>query len=202
MPVNHLSICLSFTLHFVLIKYFGFTLFRRVLKKRKRMQVSFDTSPKLQVCQKSKKKVKLEVEEDDLNLAAESGIGTNAKKFGQNSYAQLSNLSSNYAKNQFTVKNAGKTMSDKCNHYISSMTYEKPAFIKGDIDIDPEKCQGFFSRGSITFKASTTPGEPSKLSIEYDEEMSKLIKKIVTKKSRYSFIFLKRSVGITEEHFG
>ena len=84
----------------------------------------------------------------------------------------------------------------------SSMPFQRPSFIKGDIDIDPEKCQGFFSRGSITFTASTKPGEPSRLSIEYDEEMSKLINSIVRKKSGHSFISLQRSVGISEENFG
>lgn len=79
---------------------------------------------------------------------------------------------------------------------------QRPSFIKGDIDIDPEKCQGFFSHGSITFKASTRPGEPSKLSIEYDEEMSRLLQKIVKKKSRFNLICLKRSVGIADEHLG
>ena len=79
-------------------------------------------------------------------------------------------------------------------------TFQKPSFIKGDIDIDPKKCQGFFSRGSITYKASKVPGEPSRLSVEYDEEMSKLIQKIVKKKSKFDFVCLKRSVGFAEEH--
>ena len=90
------------------------------------------------------------------------------------------------------------------SHYNkdSSTCCQRPSFIRGDINIDPKKCQGFFSRGSITFTASSRPGEPSRVSIEYDEEMRKLIKSIVRKKSRYNFIFLRRSVGIAEEHFG
>ena len=79
---------------------------------------------------------------------------------------------------------------------------EKPSFIKGDINIDPEKCQGFFSRGSITFEPATVAGEPSRVSIEYDEEMSKYLHKIMRKKSRLNerFIYLRNPLIITDEN--
>ena len=60
----------------------------------------------------------------------------------------------------------------------SSRPAEHPSFIKGDINIDPEKCRGFYSRGSITFVASTIDGEPSRINIEYDPEMSRQIRRI------------------------
>eukprot|EP00794_Sanderia_malayensis_P017738 gene17738-19511_t len=66
---------------------------------------------------------------------------------------------------------------------VSRGQLKRPSFIKGDIDIDPEKCQGFYSRGSITFVASTGPGQPSRVNLELDKEMSRRIRSIIRNSS-------------------
>ncbi len=74
----------------------------------------------------------------------------------------------------------------------------QPSFIRGDIEIDPEKCKGFFSRGSITYRASTGEGEPNKITLKLDEEMSRRIRGII-RNSRGS-MGMKKVFPVSEEN--
>ena len=182
----------------------------RRTKKQPYKKVSFYTSSKSKNVEIEKDSLHRGINEQYHNILGSEFV--NDKKELKNYHAaphlnvigeQNANLNRLVSAIDNDIDNSGHSnWSNKHCKKASSMPSQRPSFIKGDIDIDPEKCQGFFSRGSITFKASTKPGEPSRLSIEYDEEMSKLIKSIVRKKSRCSFISLRSSVGIAEENFG